>query len=135
MTVTHLYLVYDADAGLRGELAYVAGKLRGRHCALCDITHGTLRRKPDWDRFTCTLGVPFEVWHRNEQTPEVAAFTRGIEPVVVGRVGDDLVVLLDAAELDACGGDVQRFGGALGRAMAEAGDPNRGAQGAAVPGE
>ncbi|MFZ4517891.1 MAG: hypothetical protein ACOYOP_05860 [Microthrixaceae bacterium] len=117
MGLTHLYLVYDADAGVRGELAYVVGKLRGRHCALCDITHGTLRRKPEWDAFTCSLEVPFDVWHRNEQTPEVAEFTRGMGAVVVGRADGGLAVLLDDAALDACGGDVDRFAAALRAAM------------------
>jgi hypothetical protein len=113
VAVTHLYLVYDADAGIRGELAYVVGKLRGRHCGLCDITHGTLRRKPDWDEFTCALDVPVDVWHRNEQTPDVAAFTEGITPVVVGRTGSGLEVLLDAATLESFHGSVDRFAAAL----------------------
>ena len=80
VAIEHLYLVYDADAGVRGEVAYVFGKLRGRHCGLCDITHGTLREKPAFRDLACSLAVPVDVWHRNEQTPDVAAFTRGITP-------------------------------------------------------
>ena len=83
-----MYMVYDADGGLLGELAYVLGTLRGKHCGLCDITHGRLREKPEFDTLRCSLGMPVDVWHRNEQTPEVAAFTAGIEPVVVGRLDD-----------------------------------------------
>jgi hypothetical protein len=111
--IDHLYMVYDADAGVRGELAYVVGKLRGRHCGLCDITHGTLRRKPAFDEFTCTLAVPFEVWHRNEQTADVAAFTDGITPVVVAHGEDGFEVLLDADTLASFDGDVDRFATAL----------------------
>jgi len=106
-------MVYDADAGLRGEVAYVAGRLRGRHCGLCDITHGTLRRKPAFDEFTCTLDLPFDVWHRNEQTPEVAGFTEGITPVVVGHGDHGFEVLLDASMLDSFHGDVDAFAAAL----------------------
>ncbi len=117
-----MYMVYDADGGLLGELAYVLGTLRGRHCGLCDITHGRLRAKPEFDTLRCSLGMPVEVWHRNEQTPEVAAFTAGIEPVVVGRLDDGaLTVLLDAAALDACGGSVDAFATALDDAMTGAG--------------
>ena len=43
--------VYAADGGLVGEVAYVVGHLLGRtECALCDVTHETLRRKPDGTR-------------------------------------------------------------------------------------
>ena len=113
MGIDHLYMVYDADAGVRGELAYVAGKLRGRHCGLCDITHGTLRRKPAFDEFACTLSVPFDVWHRNEQTADVAAFTDGITPVVVAHGEHGFEVLLDADTLASFHGDVDRFAAAL----------------------
>ncbi len=120
-------MVYDADGGLAGELRYVLGALAGRHCGLCDITHGRLRRKPTFDDLLCSLDVPVQVWHRNEQTPDVAAFTRGRTPTVVGRLDDgSLVELLDAAQLDACGGDVGRFGVALDAALARAGStPDR----------
>jgi hypothetical protein len=115
--VEHLYMVYDADGGLRGELSYLVGTLRGRHCGLCEVTHGRVRRKAAFDEFACTLAVPVDVWHRNEQTPEVAAFTAGITPVVVGRVVGRLEVLLDADELASYRGDVDRFAAALTAAL------------------
>ena len=119
MEITELVMVYDADAGLVGELRYVAGKLAGRHCGLCDVTHGRLRRKPAFDDLVASLGVPVRVWHRNEQTSELAAFTEGRTPTVVGRLGDgSLVELLDAEALDACDGDVDRFAAALERSLA-----------------
>ena len=90
------------------------GKLRGRHCGLCDITHGIVREKSAFRDLTCSLSMPVDVWHRNEQTPEVARFTAGITPCVVGRSGAELVVLLDAVELEAMDGDVDRFARAPG---------------------
>jgi hypothetical protein len=46
--VEELLGVYDADGGVRGELAYVWGRWRGGvHCSLCDITHTTWRRKQE----------------------------------------------------------------------------------------
>lgn len=102
-------MVYDADAGVRGELAYLWGRLRGAHCALCDITHSSVRRKAGFDELTCSLGVPVEVLHRNEQTPELAAVTAGIEPVVMAHTPAGPVVLVDADELDGLDGDLEAF--------------------------
>lgn len=92
--------VYDADGGLRGELAYLAGKARGQHCSLCDITHSPIRRRRAWDDYCATLPVPFEVLHRNERSSAVEAATAGIEPCVVAiREDDRIVVLLRDDEL------------------------------------
>ena len=42
--------IYNADGSLLGEISYVVAKYTGRgHCELCDITHGTFRRKRSWD--------------------------------------------------------------------------------------
>lgn len=118
MEIAEVVMVYDADAGLVGELRYVVGKLAGRHCGLCDVTHGHLRRRPAFDELVCSLGVPVQVWHRNEQTSDVAACTAGRTPTVLARLADgSLVELLDAGALDACGGDVDRFSAALHRAI------------------
>lgn len=87
MTYTELVGVYDADGGIVGEARYVIGHLLGRaECALCDITHSPVRRKPAWDEMTSALGIPFALVHRNEQSAEVAAVTAvcGL-PAVVGR--------------------------------------------------
>jgi hypothetical protein len=114
--------VYHADGGLVGEARYVFGKLLGTaHCALCDITHSPVRRKPEWDRMVATLGVPFELLHLNEMPADIAAAAaRHGSPVVLARLPDDRVepVLLPA-ELEVLGGSVQSFAralrGALGR--------------------
>jgi hypothetical protein len=87
MTFTELVGVYDADGGVVGEARYVIGHLLGRtECALCDITHSPVRRKPAWDAMTKALGIPFALVHRNEQSADVAAVTAtcGL-PAVVGR--------------------------------------------------
>ena len=70
-------MVYDADGGLAGELRYVVGHLLGRaECSLCDITHGTVKRKAAFDELVGAVeadGHGVEVHHRNEQTPSQAA--------------------------------------------------------------
>jgi hypothetical protein len=108
--------IYDADGGLAGELRYVIGHLLGTaECALCDITHSSVRRKPAWDRMVATLGVPFDLRHRNELTAtEQAATATMTLPVVAAELADGrLVEVLDAAALTACEGDPDRLRAAL----------------------
>ena len=72
--VVGLVGVYHARGGVRGEFAYAVGRLLGTsHCALCDITHATVGRKPAWDAMTARLGVPFELAHLDEVPGDVAA--------------------------------------------------------------
>lgn len=106
---TRLVGVYHADGGLRGEAAYVIGHLLGRaHCALCDITHSPVRRKPAWDAMAARLGVPIDLVHLNERDQRVAAASRET-PCVLAEVDGEYRVLLGPADLDALGGDVQAF--------------------------
>ncbi|MGL5908876.1 MAG: hypothetical protein ACRCZP_02670, partial [Phycicoccus sp.] len=106
----------DADGGWRGEAAYVVGHLLGRtECALCDVTHSPVRRKPAWDAMVARLPVPVRVVHRNETSDDerAASGSAGL-PVVLGRrAGGGHVVLLDRAALVALGGSVDAFEVAL----------------------
>lgn len=103
--------VYDADGTLRGELAYVVGKVRGTaHCALCDLTHGRLRRRKDFAAACAALPVELDLRHRDELEPPVAAALAGRFPCVAAVHDDGRVeVLLDAAALEACAADPDRF--------------------------
>ena len=66
--IVRLVGVYDADSTLRGELAYwVGARLGRRHCSLCDITHGSVRQRPEWKTCRAELPVPFDTFHRNDQ--------------------------------------------------------------------
>ena len=119
----HLVGVYDADGGVLGETRYVIGHLLGLvGCSLCDITHSPVRRRPAWDALVAGLGVPFQLRHRNELTPELAtAVTRAGVPVVLGVLADGSVhTLLDGAALDRLDGSVAAFGRGLAAALADA---------------
>ncbi len=109
--ITELIGVYHADGGLAGEAKYVIGKLLGTaHCALCDITHSPVRRKPAWDAMVVRLGVPFRLVHLNEMSDEVAgAVTRSGSPVVLQRTDAGLSVLLAPDELETLGGSIDAF--------------------------
>ena len=97
--------IYNADGTLLGEITYVVRKYTGRgHCELCDITHGTVRRKPEWDAACANAGLDIELLHRDEATPEqlVAA---GDLPAVVAHDGTAWRLVAGPRELAACNGD------------------------------
>ena len=101
-----------------GELRYVLGKARGTaHCALCDITHSTVRRKAAWDDACRTFPHPIRLVHLNERSPEeVAACTLGT-PTVLASFADGTYRALmgpDDLELE---GSVSAFFDALDRAV------------------
>ena len=108
--------VYDADGTLAGELAYwVGAHVTGtRHCALCEITHGTFREKARWRELAAQLPVPFRSVHLDERSPEVRAASEGHEPCVVAqRANGTVELVLGAPELEAFEGDPDRLAGAL----------------------
>jgi hypothetical protein len=112
--------VYDADGGFAGEARYLVGHLLGRlGCALCEITHGPAWRKRSFDAFRARLGVPFDVVHRNERSPEVDAATHGALPCIVAVTDSGIVTLLDRVALEACDGDVDRLEVALAAAIVD----------------
>ncbi len=116
--VQRLVGIYDADGGLRGELAYLAGKLAGRHCSLCDITHSPVRRRREWDSYVASLPVPFEVLHRNERSARLTEATDGREACVVAECDDgSIAFLLDNDQLRSAR-DVTGLSRALTDAMA-----------------
>ena len=86
--------VYDANGTLRGELSYFFRAQLGRaHCALCDITHGTIRERKDWREEREALGVPFETFHLNDQPAAVREAAAGVAPVVVAETDQGVVAL------------------------------------------
>ena len=103
ITVRRLIGVYDADGTLLGELTYWIGARLGRaHCALCDITHGSVRERADWKACRAELPVAFDTFHRNDQPDAVRAAVEGIAPVVVAEHDDGITLLLGPDALDAC---------------------------------
>ena len=108
VAISELVGVYDADGGLRGEAAYVWGKLRGTtHCGLCDITHSPVRRKASWDRMAARLPVPIRLLHLNELDDDLAPVVAAAgAPVVLAREGAGWRVLVAGTELDAMAGSV-----------------------------
>jgi hypothetical protein len=110
--------IYDADGGVVGELRYVLGHLRGTtECSLCDITHGKLRRKAQWDRCVSQRGLDVELLHRNELTAAQSAAASQL-PCVLIESADGIELLLGPELLRRCHGDVDAFGALVDEALA-----------------
>jgi hypothetical protein len=114
--VERLVGVYHAEGSLRGELAYGIGKLLGRaHCALCDITHGVVRRRPAIDEWVAGLPVPMTFVHLDERDATVRAASEGRTPCVLALTGAGARLLLGPDELEACAGRPDRLAAAVER--------------------
>ena len=97
--------VYNADGSLRGELRYALGRVRGTaHCALCETTHGRIRRRRDFDRACEALDEPLELRHRDELDSEQDAVVQGRLPCIL-IVEAQPEILLGPEELEGCAGD------------------------------
>jgi hypothetical protein len=112
MTITRLIGIYNADGGIVGEVKYIVGHLLGTaECALCDITHSPIRRKPEWDRMVAGLGIPMTVLHRNELSPDIEARIQhfALPCVVAERVSGEVVEIVSKEALTGCEGSVSAF--------------------------
>jgi hypothetical protein len=108
--IVRLVGVYDADATFRGELSYwVGARLGRRHCALCDITHGSVRERSEWAACRTGLPIPFDTFHRNDQPPPVRDAAEGRAPVVVAETDHGHVLLVSPGELDGCDGSIEQL--------------------------
>jgi hypothetical protein len=118
--IRRLVGVYDADGTWRGELVYwVGARLGRRHCSLCDITHGTIRERPDWAAFKTRWPVEFVTFHRDDQPPEVRRAAAGRAPAVVADTSAGPILLLGPGELDACGGSINQLVAAIDTAVSD----------------
>jgi hypothetical protein len=115
--------VYDADGTPWGEVAYwVGARLGRRHCSLCDITHGSIRQRPEWVACRDRLPATFETYHRNDQPDLVRAAAGGRAPVVVAVTDAGRHALLLAPEaLDACDGSIEQLIAAIEDALGRLG--------------
>src|SRR3954468_21483820 len=120
--ITRLIGVYDADSTLGGELAYwVGARLGRRHCSLCEITHGSVRQRPEWKACRAALPVTFDTFHRNDQPEAIRAASGGEVPVVVAETDNGYLPLLDRRDLEACEGSIDRLVAAIEQAAARHG--------------
>ena len=99
----------------------MGARLGRAHCSLCDITHGTLRERPEWQACRAGLPIPFDTFHRNDQPPEVRALLAGQYPAVAAETDDGWILLLDDEALEACESSPDRLVAAIEAAVERAG--------------
>lgn len=101
--------IYNADGTLLGEIAYVVRKYTGRgHCELCDITHGTLRRKPAWDSACEQAGLDIDLLHRDEATNDQLR-AAGDLPAVIANDGSRWRLVAGPNDLARCEGKPEKL--------------------------
>ena len=121
-TIVRLVGVYDAESTVRGEIAYwVGARLGRRHCSLCEITHGSVRLRPEWKACQAGLPVPFDTYHRDDQPDAIRTASGGQAPVVVAETDTGQVLLLGAGDLEVCDGSIDRLVEAIERSAARGG--------------
>lgn len=108
--MTRLVGVYHASGTPWGELSYwLKARVGAGHCALCDITHGSVREKAEWRACRTLVPVPFETVHLNERDDTLTAFTDGRTPCVVADTETGPVMLVDRDELETLDGQPSRL--------------------------
>ncbi|MCH9647079.1 MAG: hypothetical protein K0U98_02505 [Deltaproteobacteria bacterium] len=108
--IDRLIFVYKADTGKVNALLDSAKKLLMiKGCTLCSITHGLAGEKEEWRNCREEIGVPVEIFHRDEIDSRLGKVVRDQLPVVVAETVGDLVVLLTPEVLERCKGSVHDF--------------------------
>lgn len=121
--VTRVMGVYDADGSLVGELRYLWRRtFAGEHCALCDITHGSLRRRPQWDRsasaFSDRRGVDIVLFHLDDAPVSITALPHYAAPAVFFETSDGAAErVMGPEDLAACGHSPEALFAALDREL------------------
>lgn len=112
---TRIIGVYNARGTLLGELNYLLRRtFAGEHCALCDITHGPVRRRPAWDRcaeiFSIAHDVAIKLFHLDEVPVELEQSPDFIAPgIFVQRDDGGFALLIGPDELQSCGQSPERL--------------------------
>lgn len=120
--VHRLIGIYHASGTPWGELSYwLKARIGTTHCALCDITHGAVREKTEWQACRRQLTIPFDTVHLNERNEKLAAFTDQRTPCVVADTATGYVMVVDAVELAGCAGSPACLIEAVGRNAASLG--------------
>ena len=90
-----ILLVYNADGGVLGEIAYFVKKGLGiAKCELCSITHRGLSERPPWRECKGSIDADVIGLHRNELSSAETAFIAGRYPCVVSDRGGQLAMVL-----------------------------------------
>ena len=88
-----------------------------RSARLCDISHGRVRRRPQFDAAVARLPLPMRMLHRDELSSELAAATGPDLPCVLAVTAQSTRVLLGPDALERCDGDPTKLVDAIEAAL------------------
>jgi len=94
-----IVFVWDCDAGVLGHVRYALGKLRGRSCALCDLSYRGLRPSAAFDACAAALPIPIVSRYRDQLGDELVGLLDGRYPAVVVESAGTASVLVGPEEL------------------------------------
>jgi hypothetical protein len=107
-SVIRIIGIYNARGTLRGEITYLLRRtFANEHCALCDITHGKMRRRPEWDNcsraFEGECGISVDLLHLDQAPSDLLDRADFHAPAMYFQKSDGSFILaLGPAELEAC---------------------------------
>ena len=92
--------IYNADAGLLGELKYLTRKaMKNEICDLCDLTHGwNPFGKRKWKRALAKSGIGITFLHRNQASNNHKKAS-GLLPAIISNVTGEWECLVSNAAL------------------------------------
>lgn len=109
--MNQLIFIYSAKSGvisnIPGAIVKAFGGMSG--CALCNITHGSIKEKPAWVSFVASLSAPPIIYHTNEIPADIKEFLDKNAltlPVVLEQRGTTWGVVVTSDELNDCKGSV-----------------------------
>lgn len=112
--IQRLVFIYAADSGLLSAFVDSAKKLLMiKGCSLCAITHGLAGERSEWRECKEEIGVPIDIYHRDDMPPQVAAVAADQLPCVLADLGGELVPLLPPDAIERLRGGVADFKGRL----------------------
>lgn len=103
MKPLHLLFVYNADADVFSALTDFVHKILAPatyHCSLCQLTYGSITMKQQWKSFLLTIAATKTFLHKDEFQKRYGKHYD--LPAVFYLKGDQPVVLLSAAAINAC---------------------------------
>ena len=92
--------IYNADAGLRGELKYLTRKaVKNETCDLCDLTHGwNPFGKRKWKKAIEKESLSISLIHRN-QASDLHKKVAGSLPAIICNTSGKWECILNSSEL------------------------------------
>jgi len=106
----HFIFIYQANSGIRANIPGAIAKAFGGKsiCSLCNITHGPIHERPEWEQFIASLTEKPEIYHADEVPAGIAAFLQrhgyGL-PVVLEQDGDQFSLVVSSDEIATCNAD------------------------------